>query len=89
MTSLEGWPCIRAILASPIVTTGGLLGSVLALARPAGAADTAADPGAGRGFSLTLGAGAGIAPDCEGPVDNKTARWSRTAATKTRSSPAP
>jgi outer membrane protein len=46
-----------------------LLGSGLALAQPASTADVAADPGAGRGFTLTLGAGAGIAPDYEGSED--------------------
>jgi MipA family protein len=58
-----------SVLTSAVVTIGGLLGSSLALAQPAGTADTAADPGAGRGFSLTLGAGAGIAPDYEGSDD--------------------
>jgi MipA family protein len=58
-----------SVVTSAVVTIGGLLGSSLALAQPAGTADTAADPGAGRGFSLTLGAGAGIAPDYEGSDD--------------------
>ena len=48
-----------------------MLGSGLALAQPASTADVAADPGARPGFSFTLGAGAGFAPDYEGSDDYK------------------
>jgi outer membrane protein len=60
---------MTSVLTIAVVTTGCLLGSGLALAQPASTADIAADPGAGRGFTLTLGAGAGIAPDYEGSDD--------------------
>lgn len=60
---------MTSVLTSAVVATGCLLGSGLALAQPASTADIAADPGAGRGFTLTLGAGAGIAPDYEGSDD--------------------
>lgn len=71
--NLEGWPCMhmRSVLTSAVVATACLLGSGLAMAQPASTADVAADPGAGRGFSLTLGAGAGFAPDYEGSDDYK------------------
>jgi outer membrane protein len=48
---------------------GGLLSAGLALAQPADIGDAGADPGAGQGISLTLGAGVGIAPDYEGSDD--------------------
>jgi outer membrane protein len=51
---------------------GALLSSTLALAQPASTGDAVVDPvdtGPGRGINVTLGAGAGAAPDYEGSDD--------------------
>ena len=58
-----------SVLTSAVAMIGASLGSGLAWPSPPAPGAPPSDTGPGRGISLTLGAGAGFAPDYEGSKD--------------------